>query len=342
MATGDTDLDYCEPPRLLDRVRHKIRLRHYSIRTEQAYLDWIRRFILFHDKRHPETLGASEVEAFLTHLAIDRNVAAATQNLAKSSILFLYRDVLERTLPWLDHVERARTPARLPVVLTREEVPAVFTRLRGVHRLIGRLLYGSGLRIMEAVRLRVMDLEFSRREILVRDGKGFKDRVTMLPRGTARALRTHLAQVREQHSVDLADGFGDVWLPYAVARKYPAAPREWGWQYVFPADRRSPDPRTGHVRRHHVSDQAFQRAMKQAVRDADIAKPATPHTLRHSFATHLLEAGYDIRTVQELLGHSDVSTTMVYTHVLNRGGFGVVSPLDDLKAGGAPRHHDRR
>ncbi|HEX9301361.1 MAG TPA: integron integrase [Casimicrobiaceae bacterium] len=341
MDTGEVDAPPFEPPRLLDRVRDKIRLRHYSIRTEQAYLDWIRRFILFHDKRHPETLGAAEVEAFLTHLAIDRNVAASTQNLAKSSILFLYRDVLERTLPWLDHVERARTPSRLPVVLTREEVLAVLTRLRGVHRLIGRLLYGSGLRIMEAVRLRVMDIEFSRREILVRDGKGFKDRVTMLPRGAGRALRTHLAQVREQHSVDLADGFGDVWLPYALARKYPAAPREWGWQYVFPSDRRSPDPRTEIVRRHHVSDQAFQRAMKQAVRDAGIAKPATPHTLRHSFATHLLEAGYDIRTVQELLGHSDVSTTMIYTHVLNRGGFGVVSPLDDLKAG-APRHHDRR
>jgi integron integrase len=330
MDTGEVDVTAFEAPRLLDRVRDKTRLRHYSIRTEQAYVDWIKRFIVFHGKQHPDTLGGPEVEAFLTHLAVDQNVAAATQNLAKSSILFLYRDVLERELPWLDHVERARTPERLPVVLTREEVLAVLVRLRGVHRLIGRLLYGAGMRIMEAVRLRVKDVDFSRREIVIRDGKGFKDRVTMLPRGVVRPLRAHLQLVREQHAFDLADGFGNVWLPYALLRKYPSAPRDWGWQYVFPAERRSPDPRTGAMRRHHVSDQAFQRAMKQAVRDAGIAKPATPHTLRHSFATHLLESGYDIRTVQELLGHADVSTTMIYTHVLNRGGRAVLSPLDGL------------
>jgi len=330
MDTGD---DVCEPPRLLDRVRDKIRLRHYSIRTEQAYCDWIKRFILFHGKRHPEALGAPEVEAFLTHLAVERNVAAATQNLAKSSLLFLYRDVLERDLPWLENVERARTPARLPIVLSVEEVAAVLACLRGVHSLIGRLLYGTGMRIMECVRLRVKDVDFARREILIRDGKGAKDRVTVLPRNVMRPLRAQMVDARRLHALDLRDGFGDVHLPFALVRKYPLAGREWGWQYVFPVDRRSRDPRSGIVRRHHLSDQAFQRAMRQAVRDAGIVKPATPHTLRHSFATHLLESGYDIRTVQELLGHHDVSTTMIYTHVLNRGGRGVVSPLDGLSAG---------
>ncbi len=330
MGSGECGVP--EPPRLLDRVRNKIRLRHYSLRTEQAYLDWIKRFILFHGKRHPDALGAADVEAFLTHLAVDRQVAAATQNLAKSSILFLYRDVLERDLPWLQNVERARSPAKLPVVLARAEVAGVLARLRGVHQLLGRLLYGTGMRIMEGVRLRVKDVDFARREILIRDGKGFKDRVTMLPRSAARPLRTHLASVQQLHERDLADGFGEAWLPFALARKYPGAAREWAWQYVFPADRRSRDPRSAAVRRHHLGDQAFQRAMRQAVRDAGIVKLATPHTLRHSFATHLLEAGYDIRTVQELLGHSDVQTTMIYTHVLNRGGRGVVSPLDGLEA----------
>ena len=318
------------PARLLDRVRDKIRLRHYSIRTEQAYLDWIRRFILYHGKRHPETLGGPEVEAFLTHLAVDRDVAAATQNLAKSSILFLYRDVLERDLPWLENVERARTPARLPTVLSHDEVAAVLAHLRGVHGLIGRLLYGTGMRIMEGVRLRAKDVDFARREILIRDGKGSKDRVTVLPRIVMRPLRAQLEVAHQLHAIDLRDGFGDVHLPFALACKFRNAGREWGWQYVFPADRRVRDPRTGIVRRHHLSDQAFQRAMRQAVRDAGLLKPATPHTLRHSFATHLLESGYDIRTVQELLGHADVSTTMIYTHVLNRGGRGVASPLDGL------------
>ncbi len=317
-------------PRLLDRVRDKIRLKHYSLRTEQAYLDWIKRFILHHGKRHPGDMGAVEVEAFLTHLAVAGKVAASTQNQAKSALLFLYREVLETELPWLDGIERAKAPKRLPVVLTRAEVQAVLSLLSGTHGLIGGLLYGTGLRIMECLRLRVKDVDFARGELLVRDGKGFKDRVTMLPAPTATPLREHLERVRALHARDVAAGVGPVFLPYALERKYPRAGREWGWQYVFPAAGLAVDPRGGATRRHHVQDQAFQRAMKQAVRDAGLAKPATPHTLRHSFATHLLQSGYDIRTVQELLGHSDVSTTMIYTHVLNRGGRGVVSPLDSL------------
>jgi len=315
-------------PKLLDQVRGKIRLKHYSIRTEQAYVDWIRRFILHFGKRHPRELGAANVEAFLTHLAVAGNVAASTQNQAKSALLFLYREVLETELPWLDNVERARAPKRLPVVLTRDEVHAVLSRLSGTHWLIASLLYGAGLRIMEGLRLRVKDVEFSRKEILVRDGKGFKDRVTMLPAALAAPLAEHLKRVKALHEQDLAAGRGAVHLPYALERKYPGAARDWGWQYVFPSANLSEDPRSGIERRHHLQDQAVQRAMRQAVRDAGIAKPATPHTLRHSFATHLLEGGYDIRTVQELLGHADVSTTMIYTHVLNRGGRGVTSPLD--------------
>ncbi|MEP7183710.1 MAG: integron integrase [Betaproteobacteria bacterium] len=317
-------------PRLVDRVRDRIRYKHYSLRTEQAYVDWIKRFIRFHGKQHPSGLGAPEVEAFLTHLAVDREVAAATQNQAKSALLFLYKEVLGAELPWLGEIAPAKTPTRLPVVLTREEVAQVLGRLSGTHRLIGHVLYGTGMRIMEAVRLRVKDVEFARHEIVVRDGKGAKDRMAMLPRAIERPLRAHLARVEMQHRQDVADGFGAVYLPHALAKKYPTAAREWGWQYVFPAMKFAVDPRSGEVRRHHLGDQAFQRAMRQAVRDARLVKPATPHTLRHSFATHLLDAGYDIRTVQELLGHSDVSTTMIYTHVLNRGGRGVVSPLDRL------------
>jgi integron integrase len=317
-----------DPPRLLDRVRAKIRLKHYSIRTEQAYVDWIRRFIGFHGKRHPVELGPAEVEAFLTDLAVTRTVSASTQNQAKSALLFLYREVLDIELPWLDHIDKAKTPARLPVVLTRAEVARVLSRLRGVHALLGRLLYGTGMRVMEGMRLRVKDVDFARYEIVVRDGKGLKDRVTMLPRAVVPALRSQMEVAQKIHRRDLAAGYGAVWLPDALARKYPLAQNEWLWQYVFPAADRSRDPRTGVVRRHHLSDQSFQRAVRQAVRDAQLTKPATPHTLRHSFATHLIESGYDIRTVQELLGHSDVSTTMIYTHVLNRGGRGVVSPLD--------------
>jgi integron integrase len=315
-------------PKLLDQVRGKIRLKHYSIRTEQAYVDWIRRFVLYFDKRHPRDLGAAAVEQFLTHLAVNGKVAASTQNQAKSALLFLYKEVLAVDLPWLDNVERARAPKRLPVVLTRDEVQAVLSRLSGTHWLIASLLYGTGMRIMEGLRLRVKDVDFKRREILIRDGKGFKDRVTMLPISLAAALQAHLARVRELHEMDMQQGYGAVYLPNALARKYPMAAREWAWQYLFPAGKLSTDPRSGEVRRHHVQDQSVQRAVKQAVRDAGLTKPATPHTLRHSFATHLLEGGYDIRTVQELLGHSDVSTTMIYTHVLNKGGRGVMSPLD--------------
>ena len=317
-----------QSPRLLDQVRGKIRLKHYSIRTEEAYVDWIKRFVLHFDKRHPSEMGAREVEEFLTHLAVQGRVAASTQNQAKSALLFLYREVLEHDLPWLEDVERAKAPKRLPVVLTQEEAQTVLSRLKGTHWIVAGLLYGSGLRIMEALRLRVKDLEFTRGEILVREGKGFKDRVTMLPAMLVEPLKAHLKQVKILHDQDVAEGFGEVYLPYALDRKYPNAASEWGWQYVFPSKNRSVDLRSGLVRRHHVQDQAIQRAIRQAVREAGIVKPATPHTLRHSFATHLLTSGYDIRTVQELLGHKDVATTMIYTHVLNKGGRGVTSPLD--------------
>ena len=317
-------------PRLLDQVRDQIRLKHYSLRTEQSYCDWVKRFILFHGNRHPAELGAAEVEAFLTHLAVQGRVAASTQNQAKSALLFLYREVLKLELPWLANVEQAKAPARLPVVLTAAEVRAMLERLKGTHRLLGSLLYGAGLRVMEGLRLRVKDVEFARHEVIVREGKGFKDRVTMLPAALEQPLKTYLQRVQAVHAADLAAGRGEVCLPNALGRKYPNAGREWGWQYAFPSRNLSVDPRSGSTRRHHVDEKGLQRAMKQAVRDAGIVKPATPHTLRHSFATHLLQAGYDIRTVQELLGHKDVSTTMIYTHVLNRGGRGVESPLDRL------------
>ena len=316
------------PPKLLDQVRGKLRVKHYSIRTEDTYLHWIKRYIYFHGKRHPKELGARDIEAFLTDLAVAGKVAAATQNLAKSAILFLYREVLEIELPWLDNVTQAKTPKRLPVVLTVSEVQAVLSRLTGTHALISSLLYGGGMRLMEAVRLRVKDVEFARREIVVREGKGFKDRVTMLPEAVIASLKLHLAKAKALHDEDLAQGFGEVYLPFALDKKYPNAGRDWGWQYIFPSRNLSVDPRSGKTRRHHVDEKGVQRAVKQAVRDAELTKPATPHTFRHSFATHLLQNGYDIRTVQELLGHSDVSTTMIYTHVLNKGGRGVVSPLD--------------
>jgi integron integrase len=328
MAAVASDLETPSQPRLLDRVRDRILFRHYSIRTEQAYVDWIKRFIRFHGKRHPATMGAVEVERFLTDLAVVHNVSASTQNQAQSALLFLYKDVLGDELPWLDGVERARKPIRLPIVLTRQEAIRVLRELHGIHRLIGRLLYGTGMRILEAMRLRVKDVDFDRRAIVVRDGKGGKDRVTVLPEAIIAPMRQQLRDAYLLHQRDLAQGYGRVHLPHALATKYASADQEWAWQYCFPAASRSRDPRSDIVRRHHISDQSFQRAMKQAVRDAGLNKPATPHTLRHSFATHLLESGYDIRTIQELLGHSDVSTTMIYTHVLNRGGRAVVSPLD--------------
>jgi integron integrase len=315
-------------PKLLDQVRDKLRVKHYAIRTETTYVDWIKRYIYFHDKTHPKDLGAQDVEAFLTHLAVAGRVSASTQNQAKSAILFLYREVLEIQLPWLDNVTQAKAPKKLPVVLTVAEVQSVLSRLSGSHLLIASLLYGGGMRLMEAVRLRVKDVEFTRHEIIVREGKGFKDRVTMLPEAVVAHLKAHLVKVKTLHDEDLAAGYGEVYLPFALDKKYPNAGREWGWQYVFPSKNLSVDPRSGKTRRHHVDEKGVQRAVKQAVRDAELTKPATPHTLRHSFATHLLQSGYDIRTVQELLGHSDVSTTMIYTHVLNKGGKGVVSPLD--------------
>lgn len=315
-------------PRLLDRVRELIRIKHYSIRTEEAYLQWIRRYIRFHGRRHPRELGADELRSFLSDLAIRRNVSAPTQNQALNAILFLYRNALGIQLPWIEDVQRAKKPQRLPVVLTRDEVKLVLAALDGTTWLMAALTYGAGLRLLECLRLRVKDLDFNRCEIVVRDGKGQKDRMTMLPRNLVEPLRTHLARAHVLHERDLAEGFGRVYLPFALERKYPNANREWGWQYAFPSRSRSIDPRSGVERRHHVDPSVLQRAIRTAVHKSQIVKPATVHTLRHSFATHLLESGYDIRTVQELLGHADVKTTMIYTHVLNRGGRAVLSPLD--------------
>lgn len=315
-------------PRLLDQVRARLRLRHYSLRTEQAYIGWIRRFILANGKRHPRDMGAAEVEAFLTALATDGKVAPGTQNQALSSLLFLYREVLGVDLPWMETMVRAKRPRRVPVVLSHDEVVRLLARLDGQYALMASLLYGAGMRLMEAIRLRVKDVDFARNEICVRDGKGGKDRRVPLPQKIHEPLRQQVERVKVIHREDLDAGFGAVWLPHALARKYPSAPRELGWQYVFPAAQRSRDPRDGEERRHHVDESSLQRAVKAARHRAGIVKPATCHTLRHSFATHLLEAGQDIRTIQELLGHKDVATTQIYTHVLNRGGMGAVSPLD--------------
>lgn len=319
---------HARPRKLLHAVADKIRLKHFSIRTEKVYLGWIKRFILFNGKRHPKDMGGPEVTRFLTHLAVEGQVSASTQNQALAALLFLYKEVLSIDIGWLDNVERAKRPQRLPVVLTAMEVSQVLTFLDGKVGLMMALLYGTGMRLMECVRLRVKDIEFSRHEIVVRDGKGGKDRITMLPEKLIEPLQQQLESTRLLHQADLEAGFGRVYLPHALARKYPNADREWGWQYVFPAHRRSIDPRSGVERRHHIDEKRLQRAMKKAVKQAKLSKPATPHTLRHSFATHLLEHGYDIRTVQELLGHKNVSTTMIYTHVLNRGGKAVKSPLD--------------
>jgi len=319
-----------DPPRLLDRVRQAIRLRHYSRRTEEAYAGWIRRFILFHRRRHPREMGEAEVTAFLSSLAVERRVSASTQNQALSAILFLYEHVLGVELDWLDDVVRAKAPARLPVVLTREEVRAILGRLAGTPRLVGVLLYGTGLRLLECLRLRVKDVDFGRNEIIVRSGKGDRDRRTMLPASVKDPLGEHLRGVLVQHQADLARGGGWVELPDALARKYPGAGRDWAWQWVFPAARHYVDAVTGQRRRHHLHETVMQRAMRMATLAAGISKPASCHSLRHSFATHLLEDGHDIRTVQELLGHKDVSTTMIYTHVPNRGGRGVPSPADRL------------
>jgi integron integrase len=315
-------------PKLLDQVRQAARLKHFSLRTERAYAQWVYRFVVHQGKRHPRELGAREIQAFLTWLAVERNVAASTQNQALCALLFLYREVLRIDLPRIEDAVRARRSARVPTVLTRDEVRVVMAQLNGVHALVAGLLYGGGLRLLEALRLRVKDVDFDRRSVVVRQGKGDKDRTTMLPERLREPLMAHLENVRELHLRDLADGFGAVTLPHALARKKPGAENAWGWQYVFPSGRLSTDPRSGHRGRHHISESSIQKAVGSAVRKAGISKPAGCHTLRHSFATHLLEDGYDIRTVQELLGHADVRTTMIYTHVLNRGGRGVRSPLD--------------
>ncbi len=315
-------------PKLLEQVRACIRVRHYSLRTETAYLGWIKRFILFHGKRHPRELGAAAVEAFLSHLAVEGQVSSSTQNQALAALLFLYKQVLGIELDRLDDVTRAKKPQRLPTVLSRREVRALLNECTGTAGLLARLLYGTGLRVLEGVRLRVKDLDLEKHELLVRDGKGGKDRVTMLPESLIPALRGHLSARRSTFDRDVAAGAVGVFLPDALARKFPKAPYEWGWQYAFAASSFSTDPRSGITRRHHFSEKLVQREVRRAAIAVGIVRPASPHTLRHSFATHLLESGYDIRTVQELLGHADVSTTMIYTHVLNRGPRGVLSPLD--------------
>lgn len=313
--------------KLLDQARDRLRTMHYSYRTENTYLDWMRRYILYHHKRHPREMGATEIQAFLTYLAADRSVAASTQNQALSAILFLYREVLHQEIePVL--LSSARRPERLPTVLTHTEVLQILDHLEGIHRLMAQLLYGSGLRLMECVRLRVKDIDFEYKTITVRDGKGEKDRITPLPDSVAAGLRRQIERVRLLHDEDLAAGAGEVYLPYALALKMPNARLELAWQYLFPALKRAIDPRSGKERRHHIDPSGLQRAVKEAARKASVRKRVTCHTFRHSFATHLLQNGYDIRTVQELLGHKDVRTTMIYTHVLQRGGLAVKSPLD--------------
>jgi integron integrase len=316
-------------PRLLDRVRWLLRAKHYSIRTEEVYIDWIRRYIVFHGKRHPDEMGEKEISQFLTHLAVEKNVAASTQNQAFSALLFLYQQVLDRKLDFIDDVQRVKRPAKVPVVFTPEEARLVLDQLHGEYRLMAELLYGSGLRLMECLRLRVKDIDFGYGHITVRDGKGLRERVTILPESLRRPVQLHLEQVRQTHQRDLAANHGRVYLPFAIERKFPNAARSWTWQYVFPASKLSVDPRSGELRRHHVSEKNLQNAVKLAIKQARIHKAASCHTFRHSFATHLLENGYDIRTVQELLGHKDVSTTMIYTHVLNKPGLAIRSPLDE-------------
>ena len=317
-------------PRLLDQVRERIRVKHYAYATEKTYCDWIKRYIRWSGLRHPRGMGAAEVEAYLSHLATAREVSASTQNQAMHAILFLYKEVLGIDLPWLDSITRAKPSKRLPCVLTRGEVAALLNNTRGTAGLVVRLLYGTGMRLMEGLRLRVKDVDFAGRNIFIRAGKGDKDRTVMLPEALIEPLKARIVDRRKMHDLDLARGMADVELPFALERKYPNAGKEFGWQYVFAAADYSTDPRSGVIRRHHIHEKTIQRAVKEAARAAKIEKPAHPHLLRHSFATHLLESGADIRTVQELLFHSDVSTTMIYTHVVARGGNGTISPLDRL------------
>ena len=328
---SDSSVGTTARPRLLDQVRDAIRRLHYSRRTEEAYVQWIKRFIFFHGKRHPRELGEVEVTAFLSYLARERDVAASTQNQALAALLFLYKEVLTQPLGWMDGIERAKRPARLPTVLTADEVQRILAAMGGVKGLMASLLYGAGLRLRECLKLRVKDVDFGYGQIMIRDAKGGKDRVTLLPQSVVEPLREHLVRVKRLHERDVVDGFGDVGLPDALRVKYPRAAYEWGWKFVFPSYKRSADPLTGVIRRHHVYENYLIRGVKRAARDAGIVKHVSCHTLRHSFATHLLENGYDIRTVQELLGHSSVETTMIYTHVMNKGGRGVKSPLDRLE-----------
>lgn len=317
-------------PLLMELVTAKIRIKHYSIRTEQAYKGWIKRFILFHKKQHPRQLKSQHIEQFLSHLATQQNVSASTQNQALSSIVFLYKDVLGMDLANIENVTRAKKTQKLPVVLTQHEIKQLLAQLDGIIWIIASLLYGSGLRLLECLRLRIKDIDLEKQQIIIRDGKGQKDRITMLPKSLVQPLTIHLEKVKCLHLQALEDGYGTVYLPNALTKKYPNANTEWGWQYVFPAKTPSIDPRSGHTQRHHIDEQTIQRAIKNALPAANIYKPASCHSLRHSFATHLLEAGYDIRTIQDLLGHKDISTTMIYTHVLNKGGRGVISPLDNV------------
>jgi integron integrase len=314
--------------KLLDQVREVLRVKHYSIHTEDAYVGWIKRFIFFHGKRHPRDMGATEVQAFLSDLAVKAEVSASTQNQALNALVFLYSEVLHQELGWMNELVRAKRPRRVPTVMSKEEVQRVLAAMTGTPQLMAQLLYGTGIRLMECLRLRVKDLDFANNYIVIRDGKGDKDRITMLPATLKAGLQEHLKRVRILHEKDLADGCGDVYLPDALARKYPTAAREWAWQWLFPSTRLSVDPRSGKQHRHHADPQALQRAVRAAVRLAQIPKPVSCHTFRHSFATHLLEAGYDIRTVQELLGHQKLDTTMIYTHVMRQPGIGVRSPLD--------------
>jgi integron integrase len=331
LATDERPVESDAPkPKLLDQVRQATRARHYSKRTEKTYVDWIKRFIYFHGKRHPLEMGEHEINQFLTDLAVSKKVSASTQNQALSAILFLYQHVLNKSLEWVNPAVRAKKPKRLPVVLTREEVRTILDLMGGASKLVAILLYGAGLRLNECLELRFKDIDFKTNQILVRDGKGQKDRVTTLPTSVKEPLVEHLRDVWRLHQRDLGEGAGRVVLPYALARKYPNADREWDWQWAFPAPTRYFDKEARIERRHHLHETAVQKAMRHAVLRAGIAKAATPHVLRHSFATHLLEDGYDIRTIQELLGHSDLNTTMIYTHVLNKGGRGVRSPADLL------------
>jgi integron integrase len=320
------------PQKLLDQVRERIRVKHYALATEKTYCHWIKAFILWHGKRHPRDMGAPEVEAYLSHIATARDVSASTQNQALHAILFLYREVLGISLPWLDGITRAKASKRIPVVLGRAEVAALLSRVQGTPGLVVRLLYGTGMRLMEGLRLRIKDIDLDGRSIVIRAGKGDKDRVVMLPESLVDPIRDLMAERRKWHDIDLARGRADVEMPAALDRKYPNAGREFGWQFLFATPTYNTCHRTGAIRRHHLHQRTIQREVRAAARAAGIEKPAHPHLLRHSFATHLLESGADIRTVQELLGHSDVSTTMIYTHVVKRGGNGTISPLDRLYA----------